>query len=285
MAEIRDLSKLDDQTRQAILKFKDPNASIYPYKKGKTTLCGHKITYDETPGNENIEIRHGKTGSEVFLAPNGDVFVRSPSGDVNINAARHANINVGSNLDVDQKDNSDRLVVNVVGNAHVLVEGDTHFHTKGDRYDLVDGSYTLTVGNRTTIISPDFGIECAGTYVLDGNDVKVDGTSITTNCDVGGEVVFNLFGSFAVNQLLPLAGTVSINTTGNFELNVGQNVNVLVKDRMDIVIAGTGLGALSKSFTLNCVLGGWDIRSSLGTGNLYSTGAMDLDCVTGIYLN
>ena len=30
----RDISKLDPKTQQAIGNFKDPNASIYPYRKG-----------------------------------------------------------------------------------------------------------------------------------------------------------------------------------------------------------------------------------------------------------
>lgn len=281
----KDTSKLDKKTKEAVSKFKDATASIYPYRKGKITAAGHKITYDETPGNENIEIRHGKTGSEVFLAPNGDVYIRSTRGDVNVSAAKNLNVKVGSNLDVEQKDNSDKMVINVVGNAHLLVEGDTHFHTKGNRYDLVDGDYFLTVGNRATIIAPDLGIECEGNYVLEGNDINVNGSSITTSCGLGGEVTFNLLGSFAVNQTLPKAGTVSFNTAGNFEVICGQNVNFAVVEQMDINIAGVGFGALTQTFSVNCALGGWAIRSALGTGTLFCTGAMDLDCVTGIYLN
>lgn len=281
----RDISKLDPKTQQAIGNFKDPNASVYPYRKGKVTAAGHKIAYDETPGNENIEIRHGKTGTEVFLAQNGDIYIRSPRGDVNIDAARNLNVGVGTNLDVEQKDNSDKMVINVVGNAHLLVEGDTHFHTKGNRYDLVDGEYFLTVGNRTTIISPDLGIECEGNYSFEGNDINVTGSSITTTCSIGGEVVFDLFGSFVVNQQLPAAGTISFQTGGNMEINVGQNFDILVTDSMDIKCLGVGFGAIKDSFSVNCVLGGASIRALAGVGSIFSVGRLDLDCVTGIYLN
>lgn len=281
----RDISKLDERTQEAVKNFKDPNASIYPYLKGKTTVVGHRITYDETPGNENIEIRHGKSGAEVFLAPNGDVYIRSPGGDVNVTAARNSNILVGSNLDIDQKDNSDRMNINVVGNAHILVEGDTHFHTKGDRYDLVDGSYTLTVGNKTNIISPDMGIECEGNYIFEGNSIEVNGSTITTKCDVGGEVVFDLFGSFVVNQLLPKAGTISFQTGGNMEINVGQNFDVIVTDSMDIKCLGVGFSATKPAFSVECALGGISMKALLGNAEMFSVGKFDIDCVTGIYLN
>ena len=37
---------------------------------------------------------------------------------------RNLNVGVGTNLDVEMKqDNSDKMVINVVGNAHLLVEG------------------------------------------------------------------------------------------------------------------------------------------------------------------
>lgn len=282
----RDLSQLDESTKKAVGEFDNPNDSVYPYNREKITSIGHKWEMNETPDNEYINIRHGLTGSYFKLMPNGDIQVHSPSNNINIISAKNIEIKTGTILDTEQKDRSDRMDINVIGNAHFLVEGDTHFHTKGDRYDKVDGSYFLTVGNRTNIVSPDIGILSDGTFQLNVNEMKTDGSRITTKVLGGGEIRFDLLGGFVVNQLIPAAGTISFNTLGNFEVNVGQNVNYIVGDSVDFQIGGIGFGPLKPSFTVNCLLGGISMNALLGASNFFAGGPyLDVDCLTGVYLN
>lgn len=282
----KDVSKLDSETKKAVSQFKDPNESVYPYNKQKVTNVGHKWEMDDTAGNETINIRHGTTGAYFKMMPNGDIQIHSPSNNINVIAAKNIEIKTGTVVDTQQKDRSNRMDINVVGNAHFLVEGDTHFHTKGDRYDKVDGTYYITVGNRLNVVSPDAGILCNGTLQLDVNEMKTDGQKISTNVGVGGEVRFDLFGAFTVNQIIPAAGTISFNTLGNFEVNVGQNVNYIVGDSVDFQISGIGFGPLKPSFTVNCLLGGISMNALLGASNYFAGGPyLDVDCLTGVYLN
>ena len=282
----KDLSKLDSATQEAIGEFTDPNKPTYPRDKKTVTSSGHVWELDDTLGKETINLRHGPTGSYFKMMPNGDIQIHSPTNNVNIIAAKNVEIKTGALVDTQQKDRSNRFDINIVGNAHYLIEGDTHLHTKGDRYDKVDGSYFLTVGNKTNIVSPDVGILSQGTFQLEVNEMKTDGQKLTTSVGVGGEVRYDLFGAFTVNQLLPAAGTISFTTLGNFEVNVGQNVNYAVGDSVDFQIGGVGFGPLKPAFTVNCAFGGISMNALFGASNFFAGGpALDIDCITGVYLN
>lgn len=274
----RDLTPLDKPTQGAVRDLDDPSKSIYPHNKCKVTSIGHKWEMNETPDNEYINIRHGLTGAYFKLMTNGDIQVHSPSNNINIIAAKNIEIKTGTILDTEQKDRSDRMDINVIGNAHFLVEGDTHFHTKGDRYDKVDGNYFLTVGNRMNIVSPDIGILSDGTFQLNVNEMKTDGSRITTKVLDGGEVRFDLLGGFIVNQISPLSGTISFSTLGNFEVDVGQNVVFNV--------GGANFNPLQPAFAVNCAVGGISMNALLGASNFFAGGPyLDVDCLAGVYLN
>jgi hypothetical protein len=289
--KIRDTSKLDPKTKDAVntLDESDKNGqSTYPHNKQKVTSIGHKWEMNETEGNEYINLRHGLTGAYIKMFANGDVQVHSPVRDVNVIAARHVNVKAGSKVDAKQKDLSDRLCINVVGNAHLLVEGDMHQHVKGDKFETVDGTYTLNVKNRYIINANDAGMKCLGTYQVEANRVKNNGQNIETTV-TGGAVTFNYSGGFILNTLTP-GSTISFNGFGNFEVDVKGDCIFNVGGKEFHKIFGVsptgGIGPTIPSFSVETVVGAIEMKALLGTGTYYAGGPyLDVDCVTGVYLN
>jgi len=291
MAHDLDTSKLDPKTKAATKKIKDNNTqgkSTYPHNKQKTTTIGHKWEMNETEGNEYINLRHGLTGAYIKMFANGDVQVHSPVRDVNVIAARHVNVKAGSKVDAKQKDLSDRLCINVVGNAHLLVEGDMHQHVKGDKFETVDGTYTLNVKNRYIINANDLGVKCLGTYQVEANKCTNSGQNVETNV-MGGAVTFNYAGGFVINTLTP-GSTISFNGAGNFEVNVAADIMFNAGGKEIHNIAGVsptgGVSPVTPAFAVTTALGGISLNALVGVGNFFAGGPyLDVDCLTGVYLN
>ena len=287
----RDTSNYDSKTKSAVKKIDDNNntdSRVYPDNKQKVTAIGHKWEMNETDGNEYINLRHGTTGAYIKMFANGDVQVHSPVRDVNVIAARHINIKAGSKVDAKQKDLSDRLCINVVGNAHLLVEGDMHQHVKGDKFETVDGTYTLNVKNKYIINANDAGFKCLGTYQVEANKMATSGQNVETTV-AGGAITFNYAGGFIVNTLTP-GSTISFNGAGNFEVNVLADVIFNVGGVERHTIAGVSpsgaLGPLTTAFAVTTALGGISMNALLGVGNIFAGGPyLDVDCLTGVYLN
>jgi len=289
--KIRDTSKLDPKTKDAVdtLDESDKNGqSTYPHNKQKVTSIGHKWEMNETEGNEYINLRHGLTGAYIKMFANGDVQVHSPVRDVNVIAARHVNVKAGSKVDVNQKDLSDRLCINVVGNAHLLVEGDMHQHVKGDKFETVDGTYTLNVKNKYIINANDAGMKCLGTYQVEANKTETSGQNIVTTV-LGGAVTFNYSGGFILNTLTP-GSTISFNGAGNFEVNIAQDCMFNIGGKEIHNIAGIspagGVSPVTPAFAVTTALGAISMVATLGTGTYFAGGPyLDVDCLTGVYLN
>jgi hypothetical protein len=89
--------------------------------------CGHKIILDSTPGNENIMIKHGPSGSyiqldyagniQIHCAPGASIY--DSTGDRNVLTTGDHNISVSKDLSVTSKNSKE----NVAGNKNSMVVG------------------------------------------------------------------------------------------------------------------------------------------------------------------
>ena len=100
----------------------------------KETSEGQVLEFDYTEDGERIRLINGKTGSLIEMDEEKDTYVIS-SRDLNLNSEATTTLKVGK----DKK--QDKLIIQVIGDAHLNVEGDLHTEVEGNRYDTVDGEY------------------------------------------------------------------------------------------------------------------------------------------------
>lgn len=277
----------------------------YPYTKIKHTKIGHRLELCETEGNEFVMLKHGLTGAYIKMFASGDIQIHSPSRDVNVVAARHVNIKAGTNLDKKDPDASDRLVVNVVGNAHMEVEGDMHLHVKGNRYDTVDGQYFLNVKDKFITTASEGGVKASGTWTLDANKYVTSGSNLQRNLKEGGIMRDSFAGTYIIEQTSP-GGVLELRSNGDMEIFSLGHIRCKTMSNLTFDVAGkvaynvvglrvigtpTGVptGPLSpfeSSFEVNALQGAVRMTASIGVAQYFAGGPyLDVDCLTGVYLN
>jgi len=286
------------------LKSLEQNQSEYPYNKIFKSKIGHTVELNETEGNEYINVRHGLTGAFIKMDAEGNVFIVTPN-DINVESAKKLNVKCGTTLDKKNKSKSDHMCINVIGNAHVEVEGDMEFHVKGDRHDKVDGEYFITVGKQFVTTAPDAQYKVTGQFNVDAN--KYITTAATTECNAkkGGTQSINVNGTFEINQLSPggvlklsSKGDMEIETLGHIRCKSLSNLTFNIAGKVAYNIAGlrvigtpTGVpqGPLSpfeSSFEVNALQGAVRMNATLGVAQYFAGGPyLDVDCLTGVYLN
>jgi len=298
----------DEQTKEKLNFLAENNDSeevVYPYTKIKHSKIGHRLEFSESEGNEFVLVKHGLTGSYIKMFATGDIQIHSPARDINVVAARHVNVKAGTKVDKESKDASDRMVVHVVGNAHMEVEGDMHCHVKGNRYDTVDGEYILNVKDKFVQTISEGGIKCSGTYTMDSNKFVTDGSNIQRNLKAGGIMRDSFAGTYIIEQTNPggnltlkSMGDIDIDALGHIRVKTLSNLTHTIGGKVEYAIAGlrvigtpTGLptGPLTpfeSSFDVTCAAGAIRHTAALGVMQLFAGGPyLDVDCLTGVYLN
>ena len=282
---------LDDKTQKALsflAENNDGGEKKYPYNRVTQYSCGHKIEFYEEKGEEHIQIRHGTTGSYIKMYPTGDIQIHSPARDINIIAARHINVKTGENVDAEQKDASDRFVLHVVGNAHIDVEGDSHFHVRGNRYDKVDGLYTLDVGDKYIVNAAEGGLTIRGTYTIDVNKYYLWGANIQRNLKKGGVIRDSFSGTYIIEQTSK-GGVLQLKSEGDMQIDVNGHMRTTVKSNSINKITGKVefnvdgkrvLGApTAKSFGgLGSGTNAFSIKTKSGKINISAKGEFGMDC-------
>jgi hypothetical protein len=306
------LSDVTNKILGDIKNFKDAKDRQYPNVKVCQTVVGHKIELNETEGNESVTIRHGTTGAFVKMFANGDIELYSPR-DINVAAARHVNIKNGTTMSKKKEDNNDRMVINVTGNAHLLVENNMHVHVKGNKYERIDGEYLLTVGNKFITAMGEGAVNSRGLYAIDVSRFTTNGSTIERNLKAGGTMRDSFAGTYIIEQTSPggvlrlsslgdiemyALGSMRTNIVGDADYTIGGKVNYNIAGLRTIVPTGANGGPLAPTqpaFNINIaagayscttVLGNVTMTASIGTMKLFAGGPfLDVDCLTGVYLN
>ena len=99
-----------------------------PKELGDSDLNGHVLEFDNTEDGERIRFINGKTGSLIEMDEEKDTYIIS-SRDLNINSDATTTLKVGK----DKK--QDKLIIQVIGDAHLNVEGDLHTEVEGNRFE------------------------------------------------------------------------------------------------------------------------------------------------------
>ena len=90
---------------------------LYPYNHVTQTESGHSFEMDDTPTRERIRLQH-RSGTFTEMHPNGSVVQKI----------------YGNGYEIIANDKN----VLVKGVCNITVEGDAHFHVKGDKIEKVE---------------------------------------------------------------------------------------------------------------------------------------------------
>ena len=186
------------------------------------TLSGHVIQIDDTPGQENITIRHN-SGSEYVINPNGDIAITS-NGD---------------------------MVTRVSGTATIIVDGDANIESlgnlnlksKGDMNISCGGDYNLDVdGTKTEMVNSALNQHVYGSYssVIKGSSSRTVVGAITDaglggmNQIVKGEYRQSIEGDFCQG----VSGASKMTAKGNLSMS-GTDVDIAGSSMSVIGVSGT----------------------------------------------
>ena len=219
--------------------------TIYPKNYVTTTSCGHTIELDNSEDGERIRVIHGKTGNVVEMNEEGDTLIQCKK-NLNLNSEETTTLKVGKDL------KKDKLLIEVVGDCHLGVEGDLHTEVFGDRYDMVHGLWQQTAKGALMIKgSDDIGIQSDSELRMIANSVNTTATFTNTNIKKGGQVVEEIHGNRVI-RMSKEGGTFAIESEGDLRFNVkgcrydniGRNYFTEVQGKIKIKAVGDDIDCL-----------------------------------------
>jgi hypothetical protein len=184
----------------------------YPYNWVQTTACGHCIELNGTDKSERIRILH-KNGNFIDIDESQRINIVS-NGDIISLSDKNLVIKTGSNI------KEDKLIIHVVGDAHLYVEGDMHTEVDGNKYDYVAKDYQLKVGgNFLTTVSDAYGVTAKDEFRIDANSFNTKFTFSQNNAAKGGEIEDVINGNRVI-RMSKEGGTFAIESEGDLRFNV-----------------------------------------------------------------
>ena len=279
----------------------------YPKNWVTVTSAGHVLEFDNTEDGERIRLINGKTGSLIEMDEEKDTYIIS-SRDLNINSDATTTLKVGK----DKK--QDKLIIQVIGDAHLNVEGDLHTEVEGNRYDKVNGEYQLKVGGTMMIdSSSNLGINVANELRMIANSINEKCTFKKLNMEDGGQLTEIINGNRVIRMnkeggtfALESAGDLRFNVDGCHYTNVGRNSYTEVQGSMKTTTHGENIdciegGAPSKMDVSKTDGVGWELNTkstdvkintndftmtASGSAQMSASGSeFKIVCNNGIYLN
>ena len=279
----------------------------YPKNWVITTSAGHVLEMDNTEDGERIRLLHGKSGSIIEMDENDDTFIISKR-HIHLNSDATTTLKVGTDK------RSDKLIIQVIGDAHLNVEGDLHTEVEGNRYDQVDGDYELKVKGAISVDSAtNIGILSDNELRIKANTINKTATFYNLNMLEGGELKEEIHGNRVVSMdkeggtfAIERAGDLRFNVKGCEYNNVGRNLFTEVQGKMKTIAHGNDIdciegGAPSGMNVSKTADTGWELNtgstdvlintnnftmSASGKGYMSASGdEFKIDCNNGIYLN
>ena len=127
-------------------------AAKYPFNRATETESGHIVEYDDTPGNERINISH-RTGSYVEMLKDGSVVYKATKDRHTVTNANSFSSTSGSSSTnvsgVTINQHGGNYIMNVSGNVNMAVSGNVTQSVGGSYTGNFGGSYNVTAGTIT----------------------------------------------------------------------------------------------------------------------------------------
>jgi len=277
----------------------------YPKNWVTVTSAGHVLEFDNTEDGERIRLINGKTGSIIEMDEEEDTYIISAR-DLHLNSDATTTLKVGKNK------KEDKLIIQVIGDAHLNVEGNLHTEVEGDRFDKVSGRYELKCG--------DIAIDSAsGIGVNADNEIRFIANSINERCTfkrldmaAGGQLTEVINGNRVIRMdkeggtfAIESAGDLRFNVKGCQYDNVGRNSFTEVQGSCKTVAHGKSIecieGGAPDGMEVSKSSGtGWELdtkgsdakintndftMSASGSASMSASSEYRITCNNGIYLN
>lgn len=154
----------------------------YPYVNVEQTESGHFFMMDDTPGNENIRIQHGKSETYWRITPDGSIDQVTAGNNFSI-IVNNNNVRIGGvcavQVDADVKLSVAGSVIAEVGESlrAYVPNGDVNLVTGGKVDISASGGVNISAGsaaNLDPLSAPDINLITAGNVNITG-DLQVSG--------------------------------------------------------------------------------------------------------------
>ena len=278
----------------------------YPKNWVTVTSAGHVMEFDNSKDGERIRLINGATGSIFEMDEQSDTYVISTR-DLHLNSDRTTTLKVGKNK------KEDKLIIQVIGDAHLNVEGNLHTEVEGDRFDKVAGEYQLKVGGTISIDS------ASNIGINSDNEVRTVANSINDRCTFskldmgkGGQLTEVIRGNRVIRMdkeggtfAIESAGDLRFNVKGCQYDNVGRNSFTEIQGKCKTIAHGNDIdciegGAPSGMDVSKKSQVGWELStgttdvkintndftmSASGIANMSASSRFNIVCNNGIYLN
>ncbi|QIG68003.1 baseplate hub subunit and tail lysozyme protein [Rhizobium phage RHph_Y68] len=195
-------------------------APVYGYNRVRQFESGHFEEFDNTPGNERIQVRH-KTGTGFEYQADGTAVFFAK----------------GDNYQA------------VAGNNYIIVEGICNIYVKGNAGIVAEGDVNINASNDINMLAGgDFNVRVGGKYSL-----QVDGSS---NENIKGDSA-RLVGGFSRESTdgdlqVEAASVSTIAKEGNFNMLSFGDMNLLTTANYNVTASGdTSSVAKGKSITVS----------------------------------
>ena len=127
----------------------------YPHNQVRQSQRGHYEEWDDTPGNERINIQHA-SGSFEEWRPDGTRVIKIYEKNYTL-IASDDQVYIGGNVNV-----------HISGNSNLYIQGNQKTHIAGDHFIQVDGNQTeLIGGNRIVQVNGSFRNKSGGDTSFD----------------------------------------------------------------------------------------------------------------------
>ena len=278
----------------------------YPKNWVTVTSAGHVMEFDNSKDGERIRLINGATGSIFEMDEQSDTYVISTR-DLHLNSDKTTTLKVGKNK------KEDKLIIQVIGDAHLNVEGNLHTEVEGDRFDKVAGEYQLKVGGTISIDS------ASNIGINSDNEVRTVANSINDRCTfskldmgAGGQLTEVIRGNRVIRMdkeggtfAIESAGDLRFNVKGCQYDNVGRNSFTEIQGKCKTIAHGNDIdciegGAPSGMDVSKSDQVGWELStgttdvkintndftmSASGIANMSASSRFNIVCNNGIYLN
>lgn len=219
----------------------------YPRNYVQTTSAGHVFEMNNTENGERIRLLHAK-GNFLDFDETGNTYMITREDKVEI-VDHNCVIKIGK----DPK--KDKLVIQVIGDAHLYVEGDMHTEVDGNKYEQIGGNYEMKCGGVMLLQADEnMAIKAEGKLKIKSNDFTNTATFMTCDLQEGGDSVEKIFGNKTIKVMKPTStfaieseGDMRVNAKGCYYQNVGKNMFTDVTGKAKLNVTGD---------TIKCIPGG-----------------------------
>lgn len=179
---------------------RSPYNAQYPHNRVYESGAGHVMEFDDTPGNERINIYHS-AGSWIEIDSHGNMMINSG----------------GTKTEVVTKDSN----VWIKTNSNLTIDGNSTVYVKGNCDMKVDGDYTTNVhGDYTLNVAGKFATNIAEGIKFRASNVQLE--AIAENVEIKS----------AIDIINECASNYSIKSGLDTYVNSGANMHILSGDNL-----------------------------------------------------